>query len=182
MFYETILDSDINFDNIALKSKDKKLRMASRGILLYDENPNLIGIFYKENMNEYKLPGGGLELNDQPDIAFKREVLEETGYNIKNEKLIGITTEIKSKLNFIQTSFVFVATKVGEQTQPTMTEKEIAEGGKFLWLDINDAIKKMEASIDKLKAGIEESVYSTTFVVKRDILILKNYLKLITTK
>ena len=38
-----------------------------------------IAIFYKSNKNEYKLPGGGMENDENPEEAFKREVLEETG-------------------------------------------------------------------------------------------------------
>ena len=54
-----------------------KIRFAARGIVIRDDGK--IAIFYKSNKNEYKLPGGGMENDENPEEAFKREVLEETG-------------------------------------------------------------------------------------------------------
>ena len=51
-------------------------------------------------MNEYKLPGGGMDEGEQPIETFKREILEEVGCEIDNIKLLGYTEEQKSKTNF----------------------------------------------------------------------------------
>lgn len=182
MFYETIIDSDINCENNLLSSENKKLRLAARGIVVSNQDKNKIAIFYKENMNEYKLPGGGIEGNELPTEAFKREVLEEVGCEVTDIMPIGITTEIKSKSNFVQTSFVFKATQLDEQRENALTESEKIEGGKMLWLDIDEAINRIENSYDKLKSGVYETVYATTFIVKRDELILKQYRKMLKEK
>lgn len=181
MFYEKIIDSDLGFKNYELSSDKKfKLRMASRGIIIgQGSNAGKIGIFFKKNMNEYKLPGGGLDENETPETAFKREVLEETGCEVEDVELIGITTEIKSMINFMQTSFVFVGKVVRDNKILNLTEKEIQEGGEFLWLGLDEAISLIENSIGNLKQGVDEDVYSTTFVAYRDELILKKYREMI---
>lgn len=36
------------------------------------------------------LPGGGIEKNESPDHAIVREILEETGFTVKIDRLVGI--------------------------------------------------------------------------------------------
>ncbi len=38
MFYETIIDSDIDYKNVPLNSDGKVLRMASRGIVIKNDD------------------------------------------------------------------------------------------------------------------------------------------------
>lgn len=57
------------------------IRNGARGIVIRQDGK--IAIFYKSNKKQYKLPGGGIENNETPEIAFKREVLEETGCNVE---------------------------------------------------------------------------------------------------
>lgn len=56
---------------------NSRLRLGARGIAIREDGK--IAIFNKSNKNEYKLPGGGLEGEgeEEPEEAFKREVLEE---------------------------------------------------------------------------------------------------------
>lgn len=58
---------------------NSRLRLGARGIAIREDGK--IAIFNKSNKNEYKLPGGGLEGEgeEEPEEAFKREVLEEIG-------------------------------------------------------------------------------------------------------
>lgn len=62
---------------------NSRLRLGARGIAIREDGK--IAIFNKSNKNEYKLPGGGLEGEgeEEPEEAFKREVLEEIGCEIK---------------------------------------------------------------------------------------------------
>ena len=177
MFFEPIIDSSVGYENKPLSTENMKLRTAARGIIL-NKDTGEIGIFYKKNMNQYKLPGGGIDEGENPEEAFVREVYEETGCTLEsNLKFLGITTEIKSAFNFIQNSFAYLGIVKSQSNELHLTEKEIKEGGEFLWLKPEVAISLMEDSFDKLTEGYIESLYSTTFVVKRDILIIKNYLK-----
>ena len=62
---------------------NSRLRLGARGIAIKEDGK--IAIFNKSNKNEYKLPGGGLEGEgeEEPEEAFKREVLEEIGCEIE---------------------------------------------------------------------------------------------------
>lgn len=62
---------------------NSRLRLGARGIAIREDEK--IAIFNKSNKNEYKLPGGGLEGEgeEEPEEAFKREVLEEIGCEIE---------------------------------------------------------------------------------------------------
>lgn len=90
------------------------IRNGARGIVIRQDGK--IAIFYKSNKKQYKLPGGGIENNETPEIAFKREVLEETGCNVEIIKKLGITKEYKSRENFLQTSHIFIS-KVANDTK-----------------------------------------------------------------
>ncbi len=179
MLIRTITDEDLG---VGLKNKklvNPTTRFAARGIILNNEGK--VGIFYKANKNEYKLPGGGIENSEDPRIAFKREVYEETGCEVEILEELGTIEEQKSQTNFKQISYVFVAKVTKNTGKLHLTDKEKAEGASFLWADLDTAIKLVNDSFSKLKASpykvIDgyESVYMTQFVIKRDAQILDYY-------
>ncbi|KAH0840566.1 hypothetical protein FOPE_06049 [Fonsecaea pedrosoi] len=53
-------------------------RMAVRAILVNNTN-DLIALIYIAKGNYYKLPGGGVEANEDHKLGVERETLEETG-------------------------------------------------------------------------------------------------------
>ena len=168
---KTITDEDFgliikNFDNA-------RIRLGARGIVFNDKNE--IAILNKTNKNEYKLVGGGIEENEDPTVAFKREVLEESGCKIDIDDFLGIIKEEKSQDNFIQTSYIYVAHVLEDTKQLHLTEKEIDEGSKLLWLKIEDAMKVIKDCENNLVGSKYENVYHTRFIVRRDYTILKYY-------
>lgn len=166
-----IKDKDIGFKIKELNNSD--LRIAARGIIFNYENK--IAIINKTNKNEYKLPGGGIEENEDIEDAFKREVLEETGCEIEIINNLGITEEYKSNMNSKQISYVFVA-KVNKDTKSlNYTQKEIAEGSRLLWLNFDEGLKLVKESFDKIDCSKFEDIYNTKFVVLRDRKILEYY-------
>lgn len=74
-----ITDKDIGEKYIKLNNP--KTRNSSRGIVLRDDGK--IAVFNLTKKNLHKLPGGGMENNETPENAFKREVLEETGSQVE---------------------------------------------------------------------------------------------------
>lgn len=170
MLIGIIKDNDIGMQNIDLD--DPIIRVASRGIVVSGEK---IAIFYKENKNEYKLPGGGMDKGETPEECFIREVREEVGCLIENVTEIGTIEEHKGATNFKQISHVFVAKVKRDLHELNLTEKEVIEGGKLLWVDLNEAISLISGSFDKLKAGVDETVYMSKFIIKRDLAILNYY-------
>ena len=169
----TIKDEDVGYGK-SETMKNPRIRYASRGIV-FNKN-NEIAIFNKANKNEYKLPGGGIEGNEDPEEAFKREVLEETGCKVEIVDYLGVIEEHKSKDNFKQISHVFVGKVMEDTHQFGFTEKEKDEGARLLWTDIDNGLKLITDCFDKIKESKYESVYHTKFIVYRDRKILEYYL------
>ena len=169
-----LTDEDIGEKIINMENP--KLRLGARGIVIRDDGK--IAIFNKSNKNEYKLPGGGLEGEEKPEEAFKREVLEETGCEIEIIKTLGTTEEYKSLNKFKQISYVFVGKVLKDTNQLNVTEKEKDEGAKLLWENPEKALELIKECFDKLVASKYESIYSTKFVVLRDSKILEKYIEM----
>ena len=168
-----IIDEDIE---VSVKMNNPRLRLGARGIVVREDGK--IAVFNKSNKNEYKLPGGGLEGEEKPEEAFKREVLEETGCKIEIVKELGITEEYKTLDNFKQISYVFVGKVLEDTKQLNVTEKEKDEGAKLTWETPEKALKLITESYDKLIASKYESVYHTKFIVLRDRKILEKYIEM----
>ena len=148
--------------------------LAARGIVLREDGK--IALQNKSNKNEYKLVGGGMEENEDPQIAFQREVLEEAGCEIEIIQQLGITEEYKSLQNEKQTSHIFVAKVIKDIHHLNLTEKEKDEGAKLLWVEPKEALKLITECYDKLLPSDYDDVYDTKFVVLRDRKILEYYL------
>jgi 8-oxo-dGTP diphosphatase len=170
-----ITDEDFDLKNFPLN--DPRIRYGARGIVFNDKNE--IAILNKSKKNEYKLVGGGIEEDEDPTKAFKREVLEETGCKLEIDDCLGITEEIKSHDNFKQISYVYVAHVIEDTGIMDLTEEEKNDGARLLWLSLEDAIKKIKDCEDNLVASKHEgdmSIYHTKFIVRRDYSILKYYI------
>ena len=167
-----ITDEDFGLKVIPFDNPRK--RIGARGIVFNEDNK--IAILNKSLKNEYKLVGGGIKEDEDPTKAFKREVLEEAGCVVEIDDCLGTFEELKSEDNFKQTSYIYVAHVIEDRKELHLTQKEIDEGAKLLWLDIEDAMKFIKESEEKLVASDYENVYHTKFIVRRDYAILKYYL------
>ncbi len=167
-----ITDNDIGENYIEIENP--KIRLGARGIVIRDDGK--IAIFNKANKNEYKLPGGGIEDYEEPEEAFKREVLEETGCIVDIIEKLGITEEYKCQSKFKQTSTVFYGKVIEDTKQLHITQKEKDEGARLLWETPKNALKLITECYDKLVKSDYESVYATKFVVLRDRKILEYYI------
>ena len=169
-----ITDEDIGEKIVDMENP--KLRLGARGIVIREDGK--IAIFNKSKKNEYKLPGGGLEGEEKPEEAFKREVLEETSCEVEIIKTLGTTEEYKSLNNFKQISYVFVGKVLKDTKQLNVTKQEKDEGAKLLWETPEKALELIKECFDKLVASKYESIYSTKFVVLRDSKILEKYIEM----
>ncbi|MBR6033791.1 MAG: NUDIX domain-containing protein [Clostridia bacterium] len=167
-----ITDRDIGEDYIEMENP--KIRYGARGIVLRDDGK--IAVFNKANKNEYKLPGGGIEDDETPEEAFKREVFEETGCKVEIIEKLGIAEEDKSQANFKQISNVFVGKVIEDTKKLHITQKEIDEGGKILWETPQKALELITKCYGELVKSDYESVYITKFIVLRDRKILEYYI------
>ena len=167
-----ITDQDLNLETFSFNNP--KIRKGARGIVI--NNDGKIAVFHKSNKNEYKLPGGGIELGESPKEAFKREILEETGCEVEIIKELGTIEEHKSKDNFQQVSYIFVSKVTKNTNQLYLTDKEKDEGAKLLWKNENEALQLITDCYEKLIPSKYEDVYHTKFIVTRDRMILQYYI------
>lgn len=169
-----LTDEDFGLNSIPFVNP--RHRFGARGIIFNNENK--IAILHKIAKNEYKLIGGGINENEEPTLAFKREVLEETGCLIEIDDCLGTTEEIKTLDDFRQTSYVYVAHIIEDTGNTFYTDQEKGEGSELLWINIEEAIKLIKNSEEKVIASKYDgdmSVYHTKFIVRRDYEILKYY-------
>lgn len=167
-----ITDEDIGKEFIGLNNP--RTRLGARGIVIRDDGK--IAVFNKINKNEFKLPGGGIEDAELPSIAFKREVLEETGCIVEIVEELGIIEECISYNNFKQTSYVFVGKVIEDTKKLNVTQKEQNEGARLLWTTPENALELIKSCFDIVKGSDYDSVYASKFMVKRDSTILEYYI------
>ncbi len=175
MLIDKITDEDIGEKTVYVE--EFRTRRAARGIV-FREADGKIAVFNKREKNEYKLPGGGIEGEEEPESAFLREALEETGCEVEITSFLGTIEEIKSQESFKQTSYVFISKVINDTKQLHVTQKEMDEGARLIWETPENALKLIQESFNKLIASKYESVYHTKFIVRRDERILKEYMKI----
>ena len=174
MLKAKITDNDIGYP--MGKLDNPKTRTGARGIVVRDDGK--IAILHKANKNEYKLPGGGVEEGESPDIAFVREVMEEAGCEVDDVVNLGTIEEEKTGNNFYQKSYVYVAKVTLDTGVLHLTEKEIGEGSNIQWFTVDEAIEKIGGCYDIILASPsdkDENVYASKFIIKRDLAILDYY-------
>ena len=171
--------TDKNLGNTTVEMSNPILRLAARGIIFRGDGK--IALQKKCNTNEFKLIGGGIEKEEEPSLAFKREALEETGCEVEIITQLGITEEDVSMRNAKQISYVFVAKVIKDFQTLELTEKEKEEGAQLIWVTPEEALELVKNSYDKLASSNyvqEYDEYRMKFIVLRDSKILEKYLKL----
>ncbi len=172
----TVTDQD--FNEPIKELVNPKIRYASRGIIKRADGK--IALFHKKAMHQYKLPGGGIEKNETKEQAFVREMYEETGCDVEIIKELGMIEEKKTKNNFYQLSYVFIAKVLNDINKLSLTDKEKAEGGEILWMEPYEALKIITECMDNLlpsPVDKDESLYSIKFITMRDMKILEYYIQ-----
>ena len=66
-------------------------RVAVRGAIFKDDAILLVRAPFLER-ESWALPGGSAEINESPSQAIRREVLEETGFEVDVEKLVAVSS------------------------------------------------------------------------------------------
>ena len=169
--FKVITDLDIGTNSLELNNPE--LRIGARGLVFNSENK--LAILNKQAKNEYKLVGGGVDPNEDPKEGFFREVLEEAGCHVEIDEFIGTIREERTHYNFVQISYIYKAHVTEDTKELHLTEKEIAEGARLLWLDYDEAMRLIKDAENYIKASPYEDLYTTKFVIKRDYNILEYY-------
>ena len=154
----------INPENVSEKEvSDYKTRGASRAVV-FDSDKN-VALLHATKYNYYKLPGGGIEEGESPEVALKRECLEEIGCTVEIKKDLGTILEYRKKYSLKQTSYCYIANVVGEKGTPQLMEDEIEEGFQTVWMPIGEAFRRVSDS--------KKEVYEAQYMIARDVVIIE---------
>ena len=111
--------------------------------------------------NQWNLPGGGLELGENPVKGVIREVREEAGYAFKPSGVLGIYSSVmKSLASYFKSTphaviIVFVGKISGKQGK--FIEDEISETGWFSAKEIKNMDKKTLKNMNIKKMVVDFS-------------------------
>jgi nucleoside triphosphatase len=92
--------------------------------------------------NKYVIPGGHIELGESIEDALKREILEETGLEIYDIKLISLKESIYSDTFHKQKHFIFIDYICKTDSYNVILNEEAQ---KYAWVDLD--------AIDNYKLG-----------------------------
>lgn len=144
-------------------------RKAARGIIL---KASKILLLYTKLYNDYSLPGGGVDPNEDLTTGLKRELTEETGArNIEIVSKFGMIDEYrphhKPGYDLIRILNYFYVCNIDEQrNEPDFEDYEIANGMTPIWVDINDAIKHNENVMANKESSMGMSIHRETFILQ----------------
>lgn len=161
-----ITDESVGLENTGEDPATFSIKEGARAVLLNEKNQ--IALIHSVNRGWYKLPGGGREKDELIYENLEREVLEETGYKIRDVKPLGIGINIRSQWQMIGKAYLYSchADKfIGKE--PMLDEVE--DGDTLEWFDsFDDAIAALESvKLDKI------GFYGAYFFTRREIDTLK---------
>ncbi|MFT5859084.1 MAG: ADP-ribose pyrophosphatase YjhB (NUDIX family) [Flavobacteriaceae bacterium] len=158
-----------------LKNKSIFTRLATRSIAIQGTS---ILLLYTERYEDYSLPGGGLDLEEDKIAGMKRELSEETGAkSIRNIKSFGAYEEYRPwyKPDFdVQhmISYCYTCEISKELGDSKMEKYETNNGMKAQWMNIYEAIKHNKntmATSDKKGMSIERETFLLELIAERII-------------
>jgi 8-oxo-dGTP diphosphatase len=153
-----------------VNNNKKTIGNAIRAVVF--DNDNKVAILKVQGCGGtyYKIPGGTVEKGETDRDAFDREILEEAGCKVKIIQLLGNHAFFVEEKNKIYKSKIFLAEVIGEKSKPKFDDWEKEREFKLLWLDVQEAIEKLDSIITNDKYEI--------IIQNRDGDFLKKALKL----
>ena len=155
-----------------LENKSVFTRLATRSIAIQGSS---ILLLYTERYEDYSLPGGGLDAEEDIIAGMKRELSEETGAkDIRNIKPFGVYEEYRPwhKPDFdVQhmISYCYTCDISKDLGESKMEQYETNNGMKAKWMNIHEAIKhnkRTMATSDKKGMSIERETFLLELIAK----------------
>ncbi|MBE1273464.1 NUDIX domain-containing protein [Enterovibrio baiacu] len=160
-----VIKTSIHPDVLPLEDKTTFHRRAARAIVVRGES---ILLLYTERYQDYSLPGGGIDPNENEVEGLIRELQEETGaQNIRNIVSFGAYEEYRPwyKPDFDvmhMMSYCFWCDIDEELGEMSLEDYEIKNGMQPVWMNIHDAIRHNKhnmATNEKQGLSIERETY-----------------------
>lgn len=124
------------------KFENIKIKKAARAVIMDGDKFAVISV---RNGEYFKIPGGGLEDNEDEKQGAQREAMEESGCEIELIDTIGENEFIDPEdRNKIHHSICFLARKKGESKNTNFDEWERSNSMCVLWMTYEEALQKFE--------------------------------------
>ena len=135
---------------LAMRTYRAKFR-ASVAAMVFDEQGRILLFKHTYRKFEWGIPAGGLEYNEQPENAIVREFFEETGMQIKVEKLLLAESSQEDR----NISLIFLCKIVSG------TFKESHEISEMKYFEVNDLPQMLFAEKNLIRL-VAKSLKETT--------------------
>jgi len=167
--------SIINPDNVPEAEALTFEKQEAVRAIVFNKDRNKIATQYSANHNYHKLPGGGLEGNEDLITALKRECREELGYGVEVEREPGEVIEYRKneKQKIQRISHYYVTRVIGEQGELNLDAGEMRSGFVAEWLTPDEAVKIWQKEI------MEASEHrNNRYILPRDLYVIKYFISL----
>ena len=131
---------------LAMRMYRPKFR-AAVAAMIFDEQGRVLLFKHTYRKFEWGLPAGGLEYNEQPENAIVREFFEETGMQIKVERLLLAESSREDR----NISLIFLCKIVSG------TFKESSEISEMRYYDVNDLPPMLFGEKNLIRKVVEET-------------------------
>lgn len=122
-------------------------REIARGVIFNDKKEVAILKVYSDDRfgirDCYELPGGGVEPGEKFEDAFKREMLEETGYEVNDIEEIGDVIDYYNEICRENHNHYFLGHAVAFKGTH-MEAYEVGMIQKVCWVPIDEAIRRFK--------------------------------------
>jgi len=150
--------------------EDKEIdytRKAARAVIV--NTAGQVAVMHFAMTGSYKLPGGGVDEGEAIEAALRREVREETGWEITDVRELGTIEEDRYYCGMHQTSYCFTAMAT-QFVGTELTEEEAAQGMELAWVTtIDQAIAAIE---NNSELDVDGSRIGHDMMILREVTIL----------
>jgi 8-oxo-dGTP diphosphatase len=136
-----VTGSDVDGKRYSVSTSELTWRPAAYCVVTKGTNILLV-----KRLHKYHLPGGGVDLGEEPSDAAVREAKEETGYQVAEPKLIDLISTFFSyetlnthELRHVQSLLLYYACKLVDDTRSAISldEYEIVDGLDAEWVPLD---------------------------------------------
>ncbi|MCJ1379513.1 hypothetical protein MMC17_002614 [Xylographa soralifera] len=136
-------------------------------IIVMNQKEEIV-IVFAQNGNYYKFPGGGVEADEDHQVAVQREMLKAIGCEVTMEGGCMATTE-EWRDGLHQISYCYRGRLMKDTGMPELKENQIIDGLKHEWISLDGALENMKTSRPTSQLGRS--------IKERDLYFVETYAK-----